>query len=622
MKPTALAASVKKKRGLAPHRPRLACAKGLPAVPVPAFFSRSAPAVLALVLGPVLLLGSGCQQLVQQTDQDVAKLIEARQRAALGQTADADIGRPRTLPKPGRAAYQYKPSPTSPTVPAAFITSTTQPTSQPTTTAPATQPATRPAGVFTLTSALAYAQQQQREFQTAKEDLYLAALALTLERHLWTPIFASNLRTVYGNFGEARNFDQAMRFMADLSVSQRLPYGGTFTANAVSTLIRDVKKSITAQEGSTAGLGLNIPFLRGAGHVARETLIQLERELTYSVRVFERFRRQQLVTVAQTYFALLAAKQRVADSEDSYKNFVNDFERAKATEETGRGTPLDTRRAEQAMLNQENALESAREAFRAAADDFKLLIGMPVDEPLGRQDLEDIETIERQIDSGVYPLLGRPLAINDESLAVVVALQRRLDLLTLQDQIDDARRGVAISRNALLPDLNWNSTLTFDTDPNHFNMGAFNFDRANWRSEVVLGLPLERTAERNELRRQLINVQRAQRSHLDQAERIRAEVRRAVNNILLQERSLEIQRKAVDVADRQREFAEIQYDQGKTDNRDKIDAENAWVGARNQLNLAKTERWGAILQFRLATETLLVEEDGTQLPAPEQPTAP
>jgi outer membrane protein TolC len=587
------------------------------------------PAALALVLGPALALGTGCQQLVQQTDQDVTRLIQARQRAALDQQATATIGTPRTLPKPGRSAYHYNPNPTSPVVPSAFTSTTTQPTflpgptaAQPTTTLPATQPATRPAGVFTLTAALAYAQQYQREFQTAKEDLYLAALALTLERHLWTPIFASNLRTVYGNFGEAQHFDQAMRFMADLSVSQRLPYGGTFTANAVSTLIRDVKQSITAQEGSTAQLGLNIPFLRGAGHVAQETLIQLERELTYSVRVFERFRRQQLVEVAQTYFALLAVKQRVADSEQSYQNFKDDYDRAKATEETGRGTPLDTQRAEQAMLNQENAYESAREAFRSAADDFKLLIGMPVDEPLGRDDLEDIEAIEQQVESGVYPLLARPLAVSEESLAVQVAQQRRLDLLTLQDQIDDARRGVAISRNALLPDLNWNSTLSFDTDPNHFNMGAFSFDRANWRSEIVLGLPLERTAERNEFRRQIINVQRAQRTYIDQAERIRAEVRRAVNNILLQERSLVIQTKAVEVAERQREFAKIQYDQGKIDNRDKIDAENAWVGARNQLNLAQTERWGAILQFRLATETLLVEEDGTQLPPRELPDTP
>ena len=72
----------------------------------------------------------------------------------------------------------------------------------------------------------------RREYQTAKEDLYLSALALSLERHLWTPQFAADLRTVYGNYGEASGFDQAMRFMAELGMTQRLPYGGEFTAQA------------------------------------------------------------------------------------------------------------------------------------------------------------------------------------------------------------------------------------------------------------------------------------------------------------------------------------------------------------------------------------------------------
>lgn len=576
-----------------------------------------------LMVCTAVLLG-GCVQIVRQTDQDVSRLIAARQRAALGRQTRPVVETPDKLLKAGRDAYVRNPSPTTEDVPAAFSEPASQPTTSPTS-APsepmpiATQPTTRPEGVFTLTRALAYAQQHQREFMTAQEDLYLSALALTLERHLWTPIFASNLRTVYGNFGEARNFDQAMRFVADLSVTQRLPYGGQFTAGAVSTLIRDVKKSLTASEGSSLALGLEIPFLRGAGHVAQENLIQLERELTYSVRVYERFRRQQLVSVAQAYFGLLTAKQRVTDTEESLKTFRFDVERARAMEETGQGTPLDTQRAELAMLSQQGSLEDVREIFRTAADEFKLLIGMPVDEPLGRDDLEDIGTIERQIESCAYPLLVRPAAVNDEELAVQAAIGRRFDLLTLANRIDDARRGVAISRNALLPDLNWNSSLTFDTDPEHYSLSHFTVERAVWRSEVLLSLPLERTAERNELRRALITVQRAQRDFQGQADRVRAEVRRAANSILLQERSLAIQRRAVEVAQSQRDYAQIQYNDGKIDNRDKIDAENSLLNALNQLNLATTALWAGVLEFRLATETLLIDEDGRQHPDYELP---
>lgn len=593
---------------------------------------------LAIPLVPALLLVAGCHEIVRQTDRDVAAVIRERQQAALREPIPIELGELDSLPSPGPSAYRYTPNPTDTSVPEEFTTTVAEPTSQPTDTTSqpvgvaasrptsqptATAPITSRGRIFTVTDALAYAQQHRREYQTAKEDLYLSALALTLERHLWTPIFASDLRAVYGNFGEATDFDQAMRFVADLSVSQRLPYGGEFTAGAVSTLIRDVKRTITASEGSAVSLDLDIPLLRNAGHIAREGLVQLERELTYSVRTFERFRREQMVTVARAYFDLLRSKQQVLDSEQSYLIFIDDFERATAKYHAKQGTLLDAQRAEQAMLSAENSLEEAREAFRSQADRFKLQIGMPVDEPLPRSDLEDIETIERRIADGTYPLLARPQAIDHESRALDVALERRLDRRTLSNRIDDARRGVDISRNALLPDLDWTSSLTFDTDPDHYKLGGFHVDRANWRTEVVLSLPLERTAERNQLRRSLIDLRRAHRSYQQQGERIRVDVRGAVNEILLQERSLEIQRRAVFVAERRREYAKYRFEEiGDISNRDKVEAENEWTNARNRLNLAKTSRWSAILEFRLATETLRIDEDGVQQPDPDLPGTP
>lgn len=466
--------------------------------------------------------------------------------------------------------------------------------------------------VLTLTEVLAYAQRHQRELQTAKEDLYLSALALTLERHLWTPIFASNLRTVYGNYGEITDFDQAMRFVADLSVSQRLPYGGEFTATAISTLIRDVKKSITATENSQISLELRVPFLRGAGHVAQEELIQLERALTYAVRSYERFRRRQLVDVARAYFDLLRTKQRVRDSETSLRRNLENLERARALEKAGQQSPLDTLRAEEQVLTGENRLLNDRENFRIETDQLKLLIGMPVDEPIGLDDLVDIEAIERAVLNGTYPLLRRPPAVVQEDLALNVATTRRLDLLSVRDQIDDARRGVDIAKNDLLPDLDWTSSVTWDTDPEHFRLGGFEAARATWRSEILLSLPLERTRERNAYRASLIDVRRAERRYRDSLESIRAEVRRAINAIILAERSIQIQRQAFAAAERRREYAEFQFREGDISNRDLVEAEDAWTNARNALNQAKTTRWTAILNFRLTTGTLLVDEYGRQ----------
>jgi outer membrane protein TolC len=575
----------------------------------------------------------GCQPLVRWADRDVATAIAERQRAALSYEQPAPLaGAEKNLARPSREAYEYVPSPTRVEIPPGFEGGEEVPAppqrrgETPTESGPGGAGPADPAPTsaaptrfcrepFTLTSALAYAQQHRREYQAAREDLYLAALRLTLERHLWTPQLAAEFRTVYGNYGEARDFDQAMRFVADLSAAQRLPLGGRLTAQAISTLIRDVGHSITASEGSTINLGLEIPLLRGAGHVSREQLIQLERGLTYAVRDFERFRRQQLVIVARQYFDLLRSKQEVLDAEESVRNARYDYERARAMEEAAVGgeaaSPLDTRRAEQRLLSEEARAEQVRESFRLATDLFKLEIGMPVDEAIGLEDLETIEDIERKIATGEYPLLRRPPAAGDEVLALEVATRRRLDLLNARDQIDDARRGVDIARNALLPDLNWNSSLFFDTDPNHYNVGAFEWARANWRTEMILAMN-DRFQQRNELRASLIDVQRAQRTFQERLEQIRVEVRRAVNQIRLQDRVLELQKRNEEVAALRSEYARIRFEDGEISNRDIVEAQDELVRARNALNLAKTAGWSAVLEFRLATETLRVDEAGNQ----------
>ncbi|RMF86096.1 MAG: TolC family protein [Planctomycetota bacterium] len=588
---------------------------------------RQSPAVAGAAVLMLALVGA-CRTSVPITDREIAAVIAQRQRQALAYTAPPGVVEtdPRSA-EPDASAYEPAPHAVNQTLPPGFeqadetddarkeldalLRSASQsedPTSRP----------TRPVERYrdhklTLTEALAYATQHRRELQDAKEDLYLAALALTVERHLWTPLFAAELRTVYGNFGEVTDFDQAMRFVADLSVSQRLPYGGEFTARAVSTLIRDVKKTITASEGSTIDLTLRVPFLRGAGHVARESLYSLERELTYAVRTYERFRRRQLVTVAQEYFDLLRSKQAVIDGHASIARAIIDYERARVSEERGIASagPLDTRRAEQRLLSEVNRTEQLRESFRFATDQFKLTIGMPVDERLGLDDLEDIESIEQQIEEGKYPLLRRTAAVDDEDRALEVATQLRLDLLTARDRVDDARRGVDVAQNALLPFLDWESSLGFDTDPEHFRLGGFEFARAEWRSEVILRMD-DRFRERADYRESIIDVRRAQRRLVDQLERVRVDVRRARNQIHLQDRVVEIQRRNLTVAEARAEFARIQYEKGQIGNRDLVEAEDELVRAQNNLNQAKTERWSALLDFRLATETLIIDDNGVQ----------
>ncbi len=74
------------------------------------------------------------------------------------------------------------------------------------------------------------------------------------------------------------------------------------------------------------------------------------------------------------------------------------------------------------------------------------------------------------------------------------------------------------------------------------------------------------------------------------------------------------QQQKLDVKAMQRDYARDQYDKGNIDNRDMVEAEDDYVRAQNALNRAKASRWSSLLEFRLATETLRIDQDGVQQP--------
>ncbi|MCH7704349.1 MAG: serine/threonine protein kinase [Planctomycetes bacterium] len=182
--------------------------------------------------------------------------------------------------------------------------------------------------VFDLRKGLAYALENARDFQSAKEDLYLAALDLTLERHLWTPQFVASVQADYDNFDDGSELDSAMSTVSEVSVSQQLPFGGEVTARIIHALVREVGDLVGKGESGRVVLDARIPLLRGAGRVAYESRYSSEREMVYAVRRFERFRRSFVVDVAGNYFNLQQQKASVANIYKSYLSQQRESEKA------------------------------------------------------------------------------------------------------------------------------------------------------------------------------------------------------------------------------------------------------------------------------------------------------
>lgn len=539
-------------------------------------------------------LCAGCQLFVDDADKEVYELIRSRQLAALGTTSDVTVEDGRLPRGPGRQAYSFAPHPVDSKVPENF----THPTTQPATTAPsddaAAQDQAQPAEQYDLAQVLAYAQRHSREYQTAKEDLYLTALQLSLERYLWTPRLFGSIQAEFADYGQVRDFDRAMQTVAEIGVQQRLPYGGEVVARYINVFMRDLGRHITSGETGDIILEADIPLLRGAGRVAYESRYQAERNLIYAVRDFERFRRQFLVSISRDYFSIVQRKAEWENAIQAVASFETTYNRSQAFADEEIYVRFEADRARVGLLVAQNDEEVSRTSYQSAVDRLKIRMGMSIE--------QQIEVVESEVD-----LLIPTVSLEE---ATETALQYRLDLLNDLDTVGDFRRALEVAKNRMLPDLNFSGSVTTVTDPTHLNSLDFNTERTTWRGLIGLELPLQRKEERNQLRSALINLRRAERLHVEAVDEVRVEVRDALRTISLAQVSQQIQGVNVQVNIDRRDNARVKFELGEQSNQDLVDAENDLRNARNRHASAVATLRAAILQFRLDTGTLRVNEQG------------
>ncbi|MFQ5461856.1 MAG: TolC family protein [Phycisphaerae bacterium] len=586
----------------------------------------------------LLASASGCFNAIRRdTDRRVYQAIEQRQRDAIGATTDIQIRYPKDTRPRTDEMYSFTPHSLTAELPEGFrpnaaagaepapaVTSEEAPSEagvaddegahqapvEPPTEEEASQPPMLNDEIFTdaesadlkvfgLRDALHYGMQHGRDLQNAKEDLYLAALDLTLERHLWTPQFASAISADFADFGQVRKFDRAMSAVADASVSQRLPLGGEITARMIGTLMRDLGRHITSGETGQVIIDANLPLFRGAGKVAYESRYAAERELIYAVRSYERFRRSFVVQVAGDYFTLQGVKASIGNTYQSYLSRHASWEKADFVNRMGRSKKIsDTTRALSNLRDAESSLVERKEQFASSLDRFKILIGMSVDQSL------DVRSQDDDPDS-----LAVETLLADTGDAVAVALMYRLDLLTGADRVEDARRGIVIAKNQILPDLDFNGSVTTVSDSNRKSIFSFNTERATWRASLDFQLD-DRMTERNAYRQSLVTQRRAERQYELLVDTVRADVRRALRRIRREDDVRRIQLMNVDENAFRADAARAQFNLGKANNQDVIDADNEELRARDALAAAIASYRNAILQFRLDTGTLRVTDDG------------
>jgi hypothetical protein len=439
--------------------------------------------------------------------------------------------------------------------------------------------------------ALAYGVQHGREYQDQMEELYLAALDVTLQRHLFTPRPFAGASFGYAGGQQDVRYRAALTSTVRAGVRQQLPYGGEVVAQGLVDFVNALDGNATSGEDAAVVLSASVPLLRGAGMVNLEPLISGERQLVYEVRAFENFRRDFVISVATQYFRLINLQQRVLDRRLNYGSFVTLTERSRALYAAGRVAFIELQRSLQELLSAENSLIDAQESYFAALDEFKLLLGMPTEQA--------VEVVPVELDVQLPKI--------DEQEAVDLALKYRLDLQTARDQVADARRRTENARNGLLPDLD----IEVDTrlgNRSGTRAGAIDSRDQTYSATINLDLPIDRVAERNRYRASLIGIRQSQRELEELQDRISSDVRESLRLIKQSELTLQIQRQGIELAQKRRENAYELLRSGKsTSTRDLVEAQNAILRARDQFEQARATLQVNILRFLRNSGTLRID---------------
>jgi outer membrane protein TolC len=548
---------------------------------------------LALVLSLISL--AACDPGLRGIDRRVDEMIAERQ-AAMAANGNTTRDFPPEVSEPSTSVYEMDPATENP--PASELEMPTFPRDL-----SEAELADRLAAyyaetdnvlVLSLEDAFRIAMSQGREYLTAQEEYILAAIRLIIERHRWGPRFfdtiSGNVDATPGNDG----YNTALSIINTLRATQRLPYGGEIEARAVYSATETLRESASNSYRQSTRLVLeaDVPLLRGAGMVAREDLIQAERDLVYAARTFERFRRSYFVDIANDYFSLLATVATISNQRERIASLERELEATRAKKESGRSDLSDVDNVERSVLSARDRLISLEESLAFALDRFKIRLNIPME--------QQIEIVDLQI--------RMPTPDLTETEAATQALKYRLDLQNDRDRLDDRRRDIANAANALLPDLNLNASITAPTDDDSNDLSSFALDQVLYRAGLDLSLPLDREIERANLRQATIRLAQSERGYQQQQDEVVLEARRAVRNIDRAQFSIVLQNRNIRITERRLEMLRLRDD---TDPQSILDAENDLTDAQNSLAEAIRDLRSGILDYLLTSGTMRVTPAGS-----------
>ncbi|MHC4212494.1 MAG: TolC family protein [Planctomycetota bacterium] len=600
---------------------------------------------LALLLVVIL---AGCQnptQYRQEADKVAADIITEKQQQALGKTEPFTIERPsdifrRRLLKEQGLLYSGEAS-----IGADELETIEHwpedeyPSREPDPT-PLSLQVDEGAPKLSLSDALQIGARNSFEYQSYKEAIFQAALDLDLERNEFRNIFTGDFASGISTDSSSGSTVTGTENSGGAALNRTFKNGVDISTSLAIDLVNLLSSGGKSAFGISGDASVSIPLLRGSGrHIITEPLTQAERNVIYKIYDFERFKQTFAIQIAREYLGVLRRYDEVENAEENYRRRIQTARRSRRLADAGRLPEIQVDQVVQDELSARNQWIRTHESYKNTFDLFKNLLSLPPDAKIKLDQgalekliapaqgiVDEIVAAAESLSNGVTPPADTeiefippdkknagPMEI-DETVAIKLGLENRLDLRRASGEVYDAQRAVVVAADALGAELTLFGSANYGQGRSLGSVssddGQLRFDRAAYSALLTLDLPIERTAERNLYRNSFILLEQETRAFQILEDQIKLNIRSGLRDLLEFREGLRIQAQALYLAQKRVRSVDLFLEAGRAQIRDLLEAQRALISAQNALTSAVVNYRIAELELQSDMGVLEVNEKG------------
>ena len=352
---------------------------------------------------------------------------------------------------------------------------------------------------------------------------------------------------------------------AAFGASLRIPTGGNLSLTAT--------ESFTGENGSGPALTFSRQLLKGTGE---NNLTRARRAEKLNILDFKDKVRDVVTSTITAYRALNQAFRDVEISEASLQRARQQLDVSRALIQAGRIARREITRSEATVANRELALLQSQNRLDSANYDL-----------INALDLDSSTRIQPQDDLGVDQIRRLEIEEIDLQNSIATALRNRTDYIRAIVDVEVAEIDLREKRKNERPSL----SLSLSVERNR------SLNRNDHKASLGLTIPLDRRPLKLDTMKAENSLINAQRNLEERRESIGINVRKAINDVEVSSRRMDLASSARQLAEQNLEIEQNKFSQGLSSTFEVAASEDDLVNAQN----SETD---AIISYLNALETL------------------